>query len=330
MTDMAVPQGTSNVIGARTVRVAVRPTRCAYLVRPGSRADILAAMAFASTEWGGYTHPIIPAGRAWGHAYAMAVAEAVRPDYLIDFSGGSTEGYDVARHLGAHHSDSRSLLHWRHGLNPLAVVGNELRARTMFEPRRSSRLAEVAALGLLDPDQRGDWVRTGCDIRPIADHLDLLDGQLDVPSPLWAGRLQFETYSAQVWFGGPLIVYVGAMEARRAIGFWNTRAMVAPLGGPRGTDVVWLPRPALRDGAVLQRIVERCLASATDPDLVLVGRDLEANRFPARHRPTRRTREWRISEAASPRSREDCADATPCDQARLSCVCSPGFWKASR
>jgi hypothetical protein len=259
------------VVGSRTVRVSVAPVRCAYLVRAGDRAAILDAIRFASTEWGGVAHPIITvsARTLAPDRYAMYVAKTIRTDYLIDFTSDMTRGRTIAEELGASYSSSRSLETWQHGLHPLAVVGDDMRARTLFVPARSERLSEVAALGELHPDHLEEWAKTGARITPARLPIDLLDGQLDVPSPIWAGRRQLEVHQLEGFGSDTLLVYVGSMPVPRAVRFWNERAMIAPLPG-LAPDIVWLPLPALRDDLVLARLRERCASSYTTPNLVLL------------------------------------------------------------
>lgn len=261
----------STVVGSRTVRVSVSPVRCAYLVRAGDRTGILDAMRFASTEWGGFAHPIITVSARTGapNGFAMHAAKTTRSDFLIDFAGNVTKGAAIAEELGASYSSSVSLDTWQHGLHPLAVIGDDLRARTLFVPARPERLCEVAALGALHPAHLDEWLETGVKVTQARLPIDLLDGQLDVPSPLWAGRRQFEAHQLQGFGGDSLLVYVGRMPVARTLRFWNERAMVAPLPG-LAPDIVWLPLSAFEDDLVLSRLRQRCAASHTTPDLVLL------------------------------------------------------------
>lgn len=49
----------TGVLGSALARVSVRPSLIAYLIRQRDQAQYLDAVMYASTEWGGYAHPVI-------------------------------------------------------------------------------------------------------------------------------------------------------------------------------------------------------------------------------------------------------------------------------
>ena len=103
----------------------------------------------------------------------------------------------------------------------------------------------------------------------------MLDGQLDVPSPIGVTRTAFEAYEHSAWTAGPVIVDTSPPSVAHALYLWNLRATAIPSAATAWTRLVWLPPEALDDPAVRGRLREASLASETDPDLVLNGADAD-------------------------------------------------------
>jgi hypothetical protein len=263
--------GGSIFIETATARVSWRPLRLAYLVRYGNRQDLRDAIEYASTEFGGISHPILPISprRKLDGLYAQ-IAEMLRPDYLLNLAGAPMGTIErVAATIGAQPVFGRET---QFGLHPLALKSAEaLVARTVFVPRRHSALGELVALGNIPQAQFQEWKDDVGSIWPVADPVDLLEGQLEVPSPIGITRSGTATVRHSAWFGSPVIVDVHPMKPRRAYYFWNLRATAVPGLNGVPTRMIWLPEAALEDPRIQERLRVACLQSVTDPDLVLNG-----------------------------------------------------------
>jgi hypothetical protein len=253
--------------------VVWRPLRLAYLVRRGSRDDIRDAITYASTEWGGFSHPIVaPDRRGRIDRIQLEIARMLKPDLLLNIAVARTDEVErVAGLIGAQPVPGREATF---GLHPLAIESaGDLRARTMIVPTRSRPLGEVVALGNIPPIQYDDWAAVIGSIEPIRQPVDLVDGQLDVPSPIGMTRGGAVTVSHSAWFGAPVIVDCWPMTPAKAVWLWNLRAAAVPGFDGVSTRVIWVREGDLDDPAVQARLREACLLSITDPDLILNGPD---------------------------------------------------------
>jgi hypothetical protein len=266
----AVASGSGYLETANTT-VVWRPIRLAYLIRRGSRTDLRDAISYASTEWGGFSHPIIaPDRRGRIEPLHLEIARMLKPDMLVNMAGASTEAVArVAGLIGAQPVLGREAVF---GLHPLAMESAEsLRARTMIVPSRVGGLGEVVALGSIPAQQYQEWADLVGSIAPVRRPIDLLDGQLSLPSPIGITRNGAVTVSHSAWFGAPVIVDCWPMTFAKALWVWNLRAAAVPGFGAVLTRFLWLPERDLDEPDVQARLREACLLSVTDPDLILNG-----------------------------------------------------------
>jgi hypothetical protein len=251
--------------------VVWRPIRLAYLVRLGSSDDLRDAIGYASTEWGGFSHPMVPIDRR-GRVRPpdLQIAQMVKPDLLVNYAGASHE--TVQRIAGLVKADPVFDRHLTYGLHPLALDSAEaLRPRTMFVPAHPRNLREVVALGQIPSEQVPEWASLIGRVQPARRPLDLLDGQLDAPSPVGITRAGAATVQHSAWVGAPVIVDCWPATIRHAVSIWNLRATTVPGLGGMPTRLIWLPETALDDPDVGARLKEACQSSRTDPDLILNG-----------------------------------------------------------
>src|SRR5439155_15934428 len=129
----------------------------AYLIRTGNSADLRDAVAYASTEWGGYSHPIVPIDRRGRIEPHLQIARMLTPDFLVNYAGASADTVSrVARLVGSEPIFTRDV---QFGLHPLALdSATELRSRTMLVPARPANLRELVALGRIPSDQTAVWM----------------------------------------------------------------------------------------------------------------------------------------------------------------------------
>ncbi len=273
MTETPVRSEGSRFIETAQAKVSWRPIRLAYLIRAGNRDDLIDAITYASTEWGGVSHPMLPVDRR-GRIAPMdrQISEMLKPDFLVNYAGATHDLVQrVARAINADPIFGRDV---QFGLHPLAVESSSsLRARTLFVPASKQGLRDAAALGRIPPEQFSEWSAVVGNIEPAIRPIDVLEGQLSIPSPIGITRGGAATVQHSVWIGGPVIVDCWPATFRRAVWFWNFRALAVPGWGGEPTRVVWLPDPALDDLDVQSRLREACLSGNTDPDLVLNGPD---------------------------------------------------------
>ncbi len=199
--------------------VVWRPLRLAYLIRAGQPEDLLDAITYACSQVGGYSHPMLPIDRSgWVASIDLDVARVLKPDFVVNYAGVdfATIGR-IADSLRADPTFSRVV---RFGLHPLALTAaDQLRARTLMVPRRPTSVAEAVALGLVAPDQVSEWAAWVGRVQPVEDWIDLLDGQLEVQSPVGVTRSGVDTVEHSGWIGSPVIVDTARMTFRRAVGF---------------------------------------------------------------------------------------------------------------
>ncbi len=155
----------------------------------------------------------------------------------------------------------------------VSVPPGALRARTLLLPGPRASTAMIAALGKLpdDPERAGVWSQSGASIRFAAAPIDILDGQLEVPSPIWITRQEFRTYRTSV-VGAPIIIFTDERPGvSRLTRFWNVRAAAA---GGHDVHVLWMPLSMLSDPDVGETIRRLALTKElTTPDMVLLGPD---------------------------------------------------------
>jgi len=262
----------SGYLESAEATVVWRPLRFAYLVRPGSRTDLKRAIEYACTEWGGISHPILaPDKRGRVAPLHLQIAHTLKPDAVINIGHLDTRRVErLASAIGAdpNLADSHSF-----GLHPLAIdTTADQRARTLIVPRRPrGTLAEAVAIGAIPPGQLDEWVEDFGAVAPALSPIDLLDAQLDVPSPLAVTRGGTATVSHSAWAGAPVIVDCWPMTFQRALWIWNLRALAVPGFDGLQTSLVWLPEVALDDAGVQERLRDVCMNSVSDPDLILNG-----------------------------------------------------------
>lgn len=261
-------------VAASVARVTLRPPAIAYAVRGSDRAGVLRAIAYAGTEWGGIGQPIITVGRgARLRSLDREVLKIVRPEAIIDYALLSEqEASRLTALSGARVIPERTLDCDEPGAAAGATVDPaSLRARTLFVASDGAPLVEKAALGVLLQAQDVYWRSTGVAVAERESHLELLEGQLDAPSPLSMTRRDYAAYETESFYA-PIVVYAAVgLSIARVNYFWNVRA----LGAPNGLPVVWLPPAALYDATVAARLRTLVLGRPiqVQPDVLLSGPD---------------------------------------------------------
>lgn len=269
----SLPSPRTQFVETAQATVVWRPIRLAYLIRLGSVDDLCDAITYASTEWGGVSHPMLPIDRRGRMApLDRQIARMLRPDFLVNYAGANHDTVQrVASRLDAEPIFGREV---PYGLHPLAIdAADALRARSMFVPANPRDLREVVALGLIPPAQLDEWLSLIGNIEPVLVPLDLLDGQLDTPSPIGITRPGAGIVQHSAWIGGPVIVDCWPASFRRAVWVWNFRATAVPGWGGAPTRMLWLADSALDDPDVRARLRDATFSSRTDPDLILNGPD---------------------------------------------------------
>jgi hypothetical protein len=256
-------------------QITIRPRKVAYLIRAGRADDLRKAVRYASTEWGGFGQPIVPVIRQDKIYPAFwQYLEVLKAEVVIDYVGVSDRlRTEIVQRLGAQVLPEAWLEYDEPGIhNLVAIQPGSLRGRTIFEPGRNARLSLEAAIGAMQGSPEADelWASTGGRRQIVSTALDLLDAQLDVPSPIWTTKQQFQTYTSQV-LGAPIVVYTDIRPSmNRLLTFWNIRALAAG----SDTSVLWLPEDTLENPEIAERLRTLCLKKVqTVPDLLLLGPD---------------------------------------------------------
>ena len=154
-------------LGETRAYANVRPRRLGYLVRQGDYRHLDRAVAYATSEWGGWSQPILPVRRRrvieprW-----LQFAEILRPEVFIDYVGVDEELKDaLGRDLGGKVIPPPTAGGAEPGVHATVVHGRDsLRGRTIFVPRQSDGYAEKLALGVLPSDWSAPWEATGATI----------------------------------------------------------------------------------------------------------------------------------------------------------------------
>lgn len=264
-------EGSREYIASTVARVSVRPAAIAYVVRLGDREGFLRAVAYACTEWGGGGQPIVPIGRRLRVAplYEDQV-QFLRPEAVIDFA--DLDDAEVAALESRWDTKVFRQSHLKY-FEPGAPVGitadTNLSHRTLFESPGRASLAMKVALGVLMDEQRSAWGATNIAFGYPETSLELVDSQVDKPSPVSATRWDFEAFESQAFYAPVTIFCWPTFTLSLANYFWNIRAA----GWANGHHVLWLAPKALRDPGVAARLRELALARQlqSQPDLLLIG-----------------------------------------------------------
>lgn len=208
-------------VGQGILHFDLRPKRGAYLFRTGSRTQFYAAVARASTRWGGLQEPIVPvspAGRIQG-AWEQIV-HLLAPDVVFDVSGLSDPHRSaIRRRLQADvvpvEMDDRP---W-YGAHP-AVVDHALPTASGAAGRA---VARVAGAGSGEIDLAG-WRKVGVTVESTVDDVDLAVAQLELRTVIEATAAHCsEAYSAGVPRGVG-IIWVSSPTSFKDALWWNIRA----------------------------------------------------------------------------------------------------------
>jgi hypothetical protein len=262
-------------VSLASAQFTVRARRIAYLVQAGSFPDFRKATRYAFTEWGGFGQPIAPVRRkSWIDEGIWQMLDVLKPDVFIDYVGvDPTLRAQIEGRLGSVLVAEANLHHDEPGIHSLvAVPPGSLRARVVLVPGPNASVACQTAVGVLheSPELERLWQSTGATRRTIDGPVDVLDAQLDVPSPLWVSKRETQTYRNGV-IGSPVVLYTFARPSlRQLLWFWNIRALSAGTGAL----VLWLPVGDLSTPGISERLQRECLTKIqSTPDLVLLGDD---------------------------------------------------------
>lgn len=265
---------TFRFLGQALAKLNVRPRRLAYLVRAGNREDFVKAVRYATTEWGGQGHPIVPVS-ADGRIAPLwfQVCELLEPEVFIDYAGiGERLRGRLQERLSASTVDESSFHYQEPGIHCMvSIAPQSLRGLTVRTCLPVPSLLQQVALGVIPDDQIDLWRETGAAYVPAEQAIDLIDAQVDGASPIGLTVRQFPAYQASNSFGDHVIVFCEErIGLRGATYFWNMRACTVPSMGL--TAVLFMSPEMLRTPQARARLQELCLRKTMSrPDLFLVG-----------------------------------------------------------
>jgi hypothetical protein len=258
-------------LGTAVAEVNVRPRRIAYLVQSGNREQLAKAIAYASTEWGGVMQLILPVDRRGKILrYWRDVCDLLSPESFIDYTGvPEALEAELRSAYGASVQPENQLRHSEPGIHALAALPPGSFDLQLIVPRDDSLLIS-AILGVVRSEHVPLWEEVGVSFAESRSAVDLLNAQIDALSPIEATRRNIDVFEIQSGTpGGIVLMAVGRATPQQVLNFWNLRALSYP---SLGTFVLCLPRSALEEDAVAERVRQLCVErSMTVPDLVLYG-----------------------------------------------------------
>lgn len=271
-------------VAHEVAQVAIRPRRLAYLITAGDERQMRRAISYATTEWGGISHPIVPVrkGGAIDGLWRQVCAD-LDVDVVVDFAGLSTAlRQQIGVDLSATVADP---LFFDRGYEPgihtmVAVDPGSLDQLGLLTAGPDSSLLAAAALGIIPPEQEEMWAQSGALFRPEHSLSGLLGAQLyDRGSSIGLTSEQLPTFQAQGFFSGAFIVICfRRFTVRRAVFFWNMRALCARFGW-EPDRIVLMPPDAFSDAETIQRLqVYLKQKKRTSPNFILFSESPEGAR----------------------------------------------------
>jgi len=284
-----VPQGFGRVdtyLGQELARLDIGPIRACYLVPDHDRGRLMEAITAASRRWGGVTEPILPVGPdGLTGTWWKRIVAALRPDLFVDM------GLDEQARAAAAGQLDRTLTSWRdfEGEPPAVrwlwchplVIDGPVGHDPVPMPEQTS-LRALAGVGAVEDFMM--WNVHGPGIRQHADDQQCARAQLTRATVIWAGARAVLEEADGSTFPPPVpaVIWVSEPDSfADAVGFWNTRALVATSRSTAPVVAVLLP-PDISDWAELaELLVPRFQAQykRPRPDALVFSHSVPAERL---------------------------------------------------
>lgn len=276
-------QYTPGFVAQEVAQVAIRPRRLAYLIEAGNEQQMRRAVSYATTEWGGISHPIVPVRRSGAiDGLSRQVCSVLDVESFVDYLALTQEvRYGIGKELSGTVVDSSQL---RSGQEPgihsmVAVAPGSLEEQGVLTSPEDGSLLAAVALGSIPEDQKEMWTQSGAVFQPQHSHAGLLAAQLyDLGSSIGLTAEQLPTFQAEGIFGGTFFVFAfRRLSVTRAVFFWNMRALCNRFGWQPDRFII-LPPQAFQGEVIeqLKAFLER--KQQTSPNFVLFAEDSETAR----------------------------------------------------
>lgn len=258
-------------------QVAIRPRRLGYLIQAGNESHMRRAVSYATTEWGGISHPILPV-RKGGVIDGLwqQVSSILEVEIVIDYGNLTPEVRDkIAQDLSVTVLDPK---HFGRGIEPgihtmVAIAPNSLDRMGLLTASPTDGLLATVALGTIPDDQQEIWAQSGGIFQPGHSMGGLLAAQLaERGSSLGLTVEQVPTFQAEGIFSGVFAIFAyRRVSVSKGVFFWNMRALGNRFGWEPDRLVI-VPPQALQDKEVIERLkifLER--KQRTSPNFILLG-----------------------------------------------------------
>jgi len=251
----------------------VRPRKLGYLIQSNNYQQLGQAIVYATSEWGGYSQPIIPVHRH-GHVRPRwwQFLQDLRPEFLIDYCGvDSRLKSRIERELGSHVINHPPIYDEPGVHTTVAHSRGSLRGRTLFTAPDDASWGLKAALGIIPDEHRVPWEGLGAPLVPVEDPGELLRAQTgQSPSPIELTRAGTSVFQTEGLMGAPLILFTGRQSFWLLMTFWNVRA--GAVGSFSRSHVIFMPFATMRDAHLADPLREFCVQQRTRPDVVVIGK----------------------------------------------------------
>lgn len=253
----------------------------AYLIEVGNDQQLRRAISYATTEWGGISHPIVPV-RKGGKIDGLwsQVCEVLDVEVLIDFAALPGDLREkVSATLGLRVTDPT---HFKRGMEPgihtmVAVPPGSLDRRGILTAAPDGGLLAAVALGIIPDDQAEIWAQSGAVYQRQHSLVGLLSAQLyDQASSIGLTAEQLPTFHAEGVFSGAFFIFSARRTTvSRALYFWNMRTLCNRFGWEPDRFII-LPPEAFTDAEVIDRLrVYLGRKQQTAPNFVILSEDKE-------------------------------------------------------
>lgn len=259
-------------IGEARGYLNVRPRKLGYLIQSNNYQQLEQAIVYATSEWGGFSQPIIPVHRRrqvrprW-----WQFLQDLRPEFLIDYCG-IDEGLKsrIEQELGSRVIGHPPLYDEPGVHATVAHSRGSLRGRTLFTAPDRASWGVKAALGLIPDEHRSPWEGLGAPLVPVEDPAEMLSAQTgQSPSPIELTRAGTSVFQTEGLMSSPVILFTGRQSFWLLVTFWNVRA--GAVGSFSRSHVMFIPFATLRDPRLGDPLKEFCVQQRTRPDVVVVG-----------------------------------------------------------